>query len=420
MKGLTERLYCSKHKLLGMVNVKKNLLCVFENCEKRPIFNTKGEPTALYCFKHKLVGMVDITHKMCVFENCTTRPTFNILGEKAEYCFKHKSLEMVDLISKPKNPKPIKLHKIINKKNKTCVFENCKTLPSFNMKGQTERLYCAKHKKEGMINVINQLCIFENCKTLPSFNTEGEPIALYCTKHKKDGMINVKDKTCIHPNCKTIPNYNKKGEPTALYCVKHKKNDMIDIKNKTCKTYLCPTHVQTKYEGYCLFCYIHIFPDKPVSHNYKTKEFAVVEHVKTKYNDFSWCEDKRVQDGCSKRRPDLLLDLGYQIIIVEIDENQHINYDCSCENKRIMELSQDLGHRPIIFIRFNPDDYVCEENKISSCWGNNKNGICVVKKTKQKEWTERLITLEQQIDYWINPDNVTDKTIETIQLFYDI
>jgi hypothetical protein len=114
------------------------------------------------------------------------------------------------------------------------------------------------------------------------------------------------------------------------------------------------------------------------------------------------------------------LDLGYQIIIIEIDENQHIDYDCNCENKRIMELSQDLGHRPIIFIRFNPDDYLCKENKISSCWGITKQGICVVKKTKQKEWTDRLNILENQIEYWINPDNTTDKTIETIQLFYDL
>ena len=68
-----------------------------------------------------------------------------------------------------------------------------------------------------------------------------------------------------------------------------------------------------------------------------------------------WIADKIVNTDYSKRRPDLLLDLGYQILIVEIDENQHIDYDYSCENKRIMELSQDTGHRPIIFIRFNQD-----------------------------------------------------------------
>lgn len=45
---------------------------------------------------------------------------------------------------------------------------------------------------------------------------------------------------------------------------------------------------------------------------------------------------------CSKRRPDILIDLETHLIIIEVDENQHKGY--SCENKRIMEISQDLGH----------------------------------------------------------------------------
>jgi hypothetical protein len=193
---------------------------------------------------------------------------------------------------------------------------------------------------------------------------------------------------------------------------------MVDVKHTTCKTHLCSTRVQEKYDGYCLFCYINTFPDKPVSRNYKTKEYAVVERIKTKYPDVTWKTDKTIQDGCSKRRPDILLDLGYQIIIVEVDENQHIDYDCSCENKRIMELSQDLGHRPIVFIRFNPDDYNNGKN-ISSCWGQDKKGICVVKKCKKEEWNKRLNTLEETIQYWTYPVNKTNKTIEIIQLFYD-
>jgi len=194
---------------------------------------------------------------------------------------------------------------------------------------------------------------------------------------------------------------------------------MIDITHKTCKTHLCSTRAGNKYDGYCLFCYMNMFPDKPVSRNYKTKEYAVIEYVKTKYPELTWVSDKIIQNGCSKRRPDLLLDLGYQIIIVEIDENQHIDYDCSCENKRIMELSQDLGHRPIVFIRFNPDNYDNKGNRVSSCWGQNTNGICVVKKNKKSEWLERLNVLSLQIDYWTEPQNKTNKTIEVIQLFYD-
>ena len=81
---------------------------------------------------------------------------------------------------------------------------------------------------------------------------------------------------------------------------------------------------------------MYTFPDKPISRNYKTKEFAVVEYVKQKFSEYNWISDKIISGGCSRKRPDLLLELEEQIIIIEIDENQHTDYDCSCENKRIM------------------------------------------------------------------------------------
>jgi hypothetical protein len=234
-------------------------------------------------------------------------------------------------------------------------------------------------------------------------------------------MVNIRTKTyCIHTGCKTYPTFNINGEINALYCFQHKLDNMINVKDKICITNLCYTQVKDKYDGYCLYCYINIFPDKQLSRNYKTKEYSVVDFVKNKYPNLNWISDKKISNGFSKRRPDLLLDLVYQIIIIEIDENQHIDYDCSCENKRIMELSQDVGHRPIIFIRFNPDDYKFNNVNITSCWSQNNKGICVVKKSKEKEWNERLKSLENQINYWINPNNKTNKTIETIQLFYDV
>jgi hypothetical protein len=188
-----------------------------------------------------------------------------------------------------------------------------------------------------------------------------------------------------------------------------------------CKSEWCETTANSKYEGYCLNCFIHLFPDKPNTRNYKTKEKAVVEYIIQQFplDKYSWISDKRIQDGCSRRRPDLVLDLGYQIIVVEVDENQHDAYDCSCESKRLMELSQDVHHRPIVFIRFNPDDYINKSTKITSCWGINKLGICAVKKTKIKEWGNRLESLKNQIEYWCQSENMTNKTIEIIQLFYD-
>jgi hypothetical protein len=128
---------------------------------------------------------------------------------------------------------------------------------------------------------------------------------------------------------------------------------------KNCKT----SRPLKKYNNHCMRCFIYLFPNQPVCRNYKTKETATAQFITTNFPNFTWNLDKKVEDGCSKRRPDLICDLGYQVIIVEVDENQHIDYDCSCENKRIMQLSQDLGHRPIIFIRFNPDSYTNLNNE---------------------------------------------------------
>jgi len=340
---------------------------------------------------------------MCKETGCKTRAHFNKEGQtKALYCFEHKKEGMVDV------------------KHKTCIHPGCKTRPIYNNEGQTKGQYCFEHKKEGMVDVKHKTCIHPGCKKQPTYNNEGQKKAQYCFEHKKDGMVNVVSKTCIHEGCKTIPNYNTEGQTTALYCLKHKKEGMMNVRDKTCKSEWCFTQVQEKYNGYCLYCYIHLFPDKPVSRNYKTKEYAVVEYVKTKFPDMKWVADKRVFGGGSKRRPDLLLDLHYQIVVIEIDENQHIGYGCCTENKRIMELSQDVGHRPIVFIRFNHDDYKKDGTNITSCWGQDKKGICVVKKSKKSEWTDRLHALEEHIHYWIHPANTTNKTIETIQLFYDV
>jgi hypothetical protein len=189
--------------------------------------------------------------------------------------------------------------------------------------------------------------------------------------------------------------------------------------SKLCKSPLCETHIRskTKYNGYCLRCCIYMCPDIPVVHNYKTKENEVVSRVKDAFPEFEWKHDKKVEEGCSRRRPDLLCDFGTHIVIIEVDENKHSEYDCSCENKRLMEISRDLGHRPIVFIRFNPDGYTNSEGDvIKSCWRINGNGIIVISSTKKSEWESRIKSLKEQIKYWI--ENPSDKTIEIIELFY--
>jgi hypothetical protein len=219
---------------------------------------------------------------------------------------------------------------------------------------------------------------------------------------------------CFKDDCDKIPKFNASHKAGGMYCDEHKKMFMINVVDRPCRTPFCTTRALQKYDEHCLFCFVHLFPHSPLTRNYKTKEASVVEFVKTTFPNYTWMNDKRVQDGCSRRRPDLLLDLGDQVLIIEVDENKHVDYDCSCENKRLMELSQDVGHRPIVFIRFNPDSYVVEDQKVPSCWCLNEDGLCVLK--DKPEWKRRLDALKHQMEYWIQER--TPKTIEVIQLFY--
>jgi len=161
---------------------------------------------------------------------------------------------------------------------------------------------------------------------------------------------------------------------------------------------------------------MNLYPEKKVARNYKIKEHSVITYIKDNINR-NWIHDRIIQGGYSKRRPDLFLDVNNKIIIIEIDENMHLDYDSEINNKRIMEISKDVGNRPIIFIRFNPDSYKKKNKRITSCWGVNNLGILVVKKIK--EWEERLSVLKETVDYWLKPDNVSTKTVEIVYLFYD-
>ena len=62
-------------------------------------------------------------------------------------------------------------------------------------------------------------------------------------------------------------------------------------------------------------------------------------------------------------------------------EDSHKAYDMKCEKIRENNICYSLGF-PCVFIRFNPDDYIINNDKITSCWSINKNGLLTIKKSK--------------------------------------
>lgn len=426
-------MYCSKHKLDDMKDV-VNSKCMEFGCRKRPSFGIKGTNSARYCALHKKENMIDMRTKICEHQGCEISASFNVEGSKIrKFCTLHKEENMVAI------------------GKKTCEHPNCKKIPSFGEEGNVAK-FCAEHKLEGMIDLTHKKCEHPGCSTQSVFGNKGDIIPKFCVKHKTSDMIDIKSRTCkydgclIHPSygnindkipsfclthkletmvnivspqclfdgCTTRPNYGLITDKRPTFCVLHKSEHMEDLIHNKCKTPLCSVRVNPKYDGYCTFCFIHMFPDLPNARNYKTKESSVLDHIKSTFKDVTIISDRKIKDGCSLRRPDILIDLGYQLIIIEVDEFKHEDYECSCENKRIMEISQDVGHRPIIFLRFNPDSYLEGEKEIKSCWKLNKQGFCAIR--DKEEWKKRLDVLSEQVQYWL--DNKLEKTVEVIQLYY--
>ena len=434
--GEPKGLYCATHRHEGMLNV-VDKLCA--SCDKRAIYNFPGQTKGEYCMAHQLTGMVNVKLKRCAAFGCYTTPIYNVSGSAmAKYCAEHKTEEMINVVSKrcqhaecnliaqfnvegEKTGAYCSVHKLpdmIDIKHKRCETPGCTKMPSYKYLEDTQPRFCARHKTETMIDGKHVRCEYTGCNKSPTYSEPGNTRAKMCSTHKTETMIDVFHAKCCVNECDLRAVYNIKTIKSAKYCINHREPGMIDVFAKICLSEWCLTKCSNKYEGYCMYCYINLFPDKPISRNYKTKEKTVVDSVIETYPQMTWLSDKTVVDGCSRKRPDLLLDLGYQVIIIEIDENQHNAYDCSCENKRLMELSQDIGHRPIVFIRFNPDDYIDMNGiKISSCWKLQKTGILAINRLKTKEWATRLDVLKNQINYWLT--NTTSKTIEIIHLYYN-
>jgi len=345
-------------------------LCV--KCKKKACYNYEGR-IAIVCEYHKHPGMIFIQKQKCAHAKCQRIARFNIPNEKQSiYCIDHKLPDMIDL------------------QNALYDYDN----------------------KQGFLEQINKMIYESNQPILLVRDKKPEKMIHESNQPKKKPVEN-KNK-CYKEDCDKIPKFNAPHKHGGMYCDEHKKMFMVNVVDSPCCTPYCTTRGLKKYEYHCLFCFVHLFPHSPLTRNYKTKEASVVEFVKTTFPHYTWINDKRVQDGCSRRRPDLLLDLGDQVLIIEIDENHHVDYECSCENKRIMELSQAVGHRPIVFIRFNPDSYVVDGQKVPSCWGLNDDGLCMLK--DKPEWKRRLDALKQQMEYWIQER--TPKTVEVVQLFY--
>ncbi len=78
-----------------------NKKCVYPDCKIQPCYNIASEKKGLYCKKHKLEGMVNVKNKPCIYPECKTQSYYNIVGEtKGLYCAVHKLEGMINVKAK--------------------------------------------------------------------------------------------------------------------------------------------------------------------------------------------------------------------------------------------------------------------------------------------------------------------------------
>ena len=407
-EGQKTALYCKTHALTGMVDI-KNRRCQHTEersdgivrCTKQPAFNHEGQKTALYCKSHALTGMVDIKSRRCQHAEersdgivrCTTRPTFNHEGQKtALYCKSHALTGMVDIHSR----------RCQHTEERSDGIVRCTTVPNFNHEGQKTALYCKSHALTGMVDIKNPRCQHTEersdgivrCTKGPCFNHEGQDKPLYCKSHALTGMVDIKSRRCQHTEERSdgivrctkrpwsgIPGYR----PT--HCAEHRTDGMIAHPLRRCEENKCPsfalygmnstpTHCESHkapqhmnlVHHACVVCEVLDYVDDERKCERCSDYLKKKLHLRKQRQVKSWMDahpqlrnytsyDRQLDGGsCGKERPDFVWDCKTHYVILEVDEFQHRERPCECEQTRMVNVVQGLS-MPCLWVRYNPDEF---------------------------------------------------------------
>ena len=91
----------------------------------------------------------------------------------------------------------------------------------------------------------------------------------------------------------------------------------------------------------------------------RTKEINIVDIIKNQFKNINWICNKPLK---CLYRPDMYAIINNNILMIEIDENQHKNYDQILEEERIDTIYEELNKKNMTIIRINPDAYTDSNN----------------------------------------------------------
>lgn len=421
--------HCASCKLPGMESKRRKC-----PCGTIPNFGYPGSP-ATYCVKCKTDDMVNVVTKKCL---CGKQPCFGLPGKSATCCVSCKTTDMINVVatycecgsnktksyaesmeSKPTHCSECKADTMVCVYYKRCSCGSGVGM-TFGFLGE-QASCCGSCRQKGMINVKANLC---PCGKQPTYGEDGKrPVC--CFTCKEPHMVAIRKDLCP---CGTRPQYGFPTDKKPSCCASCKTKGMIDIIAPHCLTEGCDTIVTDKFKGYCMKCFIKLFPDVTITRKYKVKENTVVDFIKELHTSdiipskFTIAYDKQISGGKSRRKPDVYINCEDHVVIVEIDEKQHSETEYQendIERRRIQILYEDAGSRPARFLRFNPDKFVDSmKRKIPTCFQfDNSLDAHNAGVTDKVGWEYRLSVLKEYIIDAVN--NIPDDPITIDYLFYD-
>lgn len=359
--------HCSKcaKEVPNLVDVVSKL-CEENGCRKNV---TRGYPgdKPIRCRLHALDGMIDVKSRKCVVckeAGVNKQPTYGVT--KPTHCKEHKTEEMTDL-----------KHSRVER----CI--ECSTRCTYGITGE-KATHCSKHKSHDMVDVVSQMC--SKCNAIQGVFGNGDTKKLFCKACSDGNMKNVRARMCEkcgeHQSC-----FNYKGDAVPRFCTGCKLKNMIDVRNPRCRS--CHLFYVTR-KKLCSYCSPHSTIKQ------KTREMLVVNRLTEE--KILYEHDNSIGFVCGNYRPDVKIDADTHFVIVEIDEDQHRQYDTSCEIARMLNIHQAIGMR-CVFIRYNPDVFRVHDK---------------VTKVPTKI---RLRTLVDQVKYHMS--TLPDEEISVYRMYYN-
>lgn len=173
-----------------------------------------------------------------------------------------------------------------------------------------------------------------------------------------------------------------------------------------CKNEQCNSVIFKYNSKYCLKCMS--FSEEINS----KREYFIAKKIVDKFCDIDWTFNKQINRSSTNYRPDLIAYRDNKIILIEIDERQHLYY--KDERRRIKRIHQDMNNKPLIVVRVNIDKYIRKGKLVDPMILIKNDSVYIPNK---REYDKRMSTMYSKIEKVLHMTTF-EKPITIFSLFY--